>query len=335
MERKLASIQKIESLTPIKGADRIELAQILGWHTIVKKGEFEVGDLCIYFEIDSVLPKHPIFDFMEKYKYRVRTIKMKGVLSQGLAIPITNLPKLLKPNPGLDVTGLLGVTKYEPPQNNNGSIRGITKGKFPMFVPKTDEPRIQNIPYILERYKGEKFQITEKVDGCSSTFYYHEDNFGVCSRNLELRESDNNIHWKIARRYELEYNLKRYDSIAIQGEIIGPGIQSNRYKLDDIDLYVFNVWDIEERRYMLDFEVKSILTEIGLKSVPIWCESYTMMGDVDYIVGLTKGKSQINSDIDREGLVFRHKEGKYDPNIGRVSFKAINPNYLLKYEKEI
>lgn len=330
MERKLASIQKIEKLDDIEGADRIELATILGWRVIVKKGEFNEGDLAIFIEPDSILPEHPIFGFMEKYKYRVKTIKIRGVYSQGLALPITDLSKLFIIEPGVDITELIGITKYSPPIPQH--IAGETKGNFPMFIPKTDEPRIQSIPFILDQYKGEDFYISEKIDGSSSSFYYYKGEFGVCSRNIELKETNNNIYWFISEKYNLAHELKHIGNIVIQGEIIGPKIQKNRYGLDELDLYVFNSYDIENQYYHSIDDLKVITSRLGLKMVPIWCEHCILDHTVDDLIELSKGISMLTSNLIREGIVIRRREETHHPTIGRVSFKAINPDYLIKYE---
>jgi len=266
-ERKLATIQKIEKLVPIEGADLIEVAKIKGWQCVVKKGEFQEGDLCVYFEIDSFLPVKPEFEFLRKSSFktmadgsegfRLRTIKLKKEISQGLALPITiltknyHLPNVESINDILnyDVTELLGVKKYEAPIPAN--LAGKVKGSFPSFLIKTDEERIQNLNWndFYNRYKDVRFYVTEKVDGSSSTFYIKDDDFGVCSRNLELsrpeefvpgmimcndgieRSNQKNTFWKIEKLNNIEEKLKSLGyNIAFQGEVIGEGIQKNKYK---------------------------------------------------------------------------------------------------------
>ena len=167
--RKLVTIQKISDLKPIENADAIECAGVLGWHVVVKKGEFKIGDPCVYFEIDSLLPVVSEFAFLSKsgvkksyadgkeYEgYRLKTIRLRGQISQGLCLPISILdgkkyPTDSRKNPvyqtGTDVTSLLGVVKYEPviPANLSGQAKGL----FPGFIPKTDETRIQFCPKVL------------------------------------------------------------------------------------------------------------------------------------------------------------------------------------------
>jgi RNA ligase (TIGR02306 family) len=193
--RKLASIQKIEKVEPHPNADRLELATVLGWQCVVKKGDFKAGDLCVYFEIDSVLPDRPEFEFMRERKFRVRTIKLRGQLSQGLALKPEEAgikyPERL--SPGDDVSVLLGVTKYDPEAaRERGYVARTAKNRkrlkpFPQYIPKTDEPRLQNFPGVLEELKTTPFYITEKLDGCSATYFRDMDgSLVIASRNCTL-----------------------------------------------------------------------------------------------------------------------------------------------------
>lgn len=356
MERKLASVQVIKDLTPIEGADKIERATVLGWHLVVKKGEFQVGDKCVYCEVDSVLPEKPEFEFLRPRGFRIKTVKLRGQVSQGIAFPLTILPKppqtaLLGGAPfdperdlheGDDVTTLLGIKKYIP--QIPAQLSGKVKGTFPSFIPKTDETRIQSVPDVLKRHEGKMFIVTEKVDGSSMTVFLKGGEFGVCSRNLELYEDEKNSYWKMARQLDLENKLRSLNrNLSIQGELLGQGIQKNKYKLTGLDFYVFNVFDIDQYRY-LDFEeAQNIIKSLYLKSVPIVGEAKMTDVTVDDLVKLAEGdmklnaggdgKSLLNRETVREGLVFRPYKEEQDPELGRLSFKVINPKFLLKYDE--
>lgn len=231
MSRKLASIVIIEDLQPIESADFIEVAAVKGWKLVVKKNEFVIGDLAVYCEIDSFLPIRKEFEFLRKTSYkkmrdvegfRLKTIKLRGQISQGLLIPVSILGDL-RYEVGDDVTKQLGIMKYEPPIP--ASLVGIAKGSFPSFIPKTDEERIQNLSDQYERLKSHRYYITEKLDGSSVTYYLHNRQFGVCSRNLELVESVENSLWKVAIANGIEEKLRGFGkNMAIQGELIGEGI---------------------------------------------------------------------------------------------------------------
>ena len=138
--RKLASIQRIKALEPIPDADSIEKATVLGWQLVVKKGEFQVGDLCVYCEVDCLLPDRPEFEFLKNRGSRIRTIRLRGQVSQGICFPLSILPAGTPIEEDLEVTELLDIVKFEPPIP--ACLAGIQKGEFPSFIPKTDETRV-------------------------------------------------------------------------------------------------------------------------------------------------------------------------------------------------
>ena len=334
--RKLATIQKIKDLQPIAGADRIERATVLGWHVVVKKGDFQVGDYCVYCEIDSLLPEKPEFEFLRPRKFRIKTVRLRKQISQGIAFPTSILDDYedVEIKEGADVTDLIGVKKYEPPIPI--TMSGNVKGAFPGFIPKTDEIRIQSMPDVLTRSenRGKRCYVTEKIDGTSATYYLKDGEFGVCSRNLELRESEKNIHWIAARQYDLAARLRGLNqNIAIQVEIIGPKIQKNKYALAKPQLMVFNVFDINRYEFLSYEDFVSFTETLKLETVPILRDDYVLgQDDVDSLVRMSEGKSVVNPKILREGIVIRSVVETRDPEIGRLSFKVINPLFLLKFE---
>lgn len=338
--RKLASIQRITAINPIQGADKIERATILGWDCVVKKGEFEVGQLVIYIEVDSLLPKCIWSGFLwregdTKDKYRLRTVRLKGVTSQGLVLPVSVLGDgmLYHENlfEGRDVTDDLCIEKYEPPPPP-ACLQGKIKGLFPEFIPKTDETRIQSEPWILEKMQGKKIYITEKLDGTSCTIYLKDGVFGVCSRNLDLLETPENTQWKLARQLNLEEKLKSLGkNIALQGELIGEGIQGNKYKMVGYDFACFSIYDIDNRTYLSVNDFIETCRLLSIPTVPILSIYDTLSNtNVNYWVEKSKGNSVRNLSAEREGIVVRGVEEEYIHNYGRFSFKAINPNFLLK-----
>jgi len=335
--RKLASIQKVESVQPIEGADRLDLARVLGWQLVVRKGEFQSGELAIYCEIDSFLPIDPRFEYLRKscYKkladgtegFRIRTIKLRGQISQGLLVHVSQFPDVPL-EIGADVTNLLGIRKYEPPAP--ASLEGEVKGPFPGFIFKTDETRIQSVPGVLDRHRGKQFCLTEKLDGSSGTFYKHQGKFGVCGRNWEYQETPGNTFWQIARRYGLPDKLP--DGFAVQGEVIGEGIQGNPYKLIGQDLYVFQVLDIARSAFLGIDEMAAFCGQIALKTVPR-LETITLDHTVDELVALAGRPSVLNPQTPAEGIVCRPLTEERDVELERLSFKVVNPHFLLKYEQ--
>lgn len=351
--RELATLQEIAEVQPIEGADAIEKVRVKEWWCVAKKGEFKTGDKCVYFEIDSLLPdSNPAFAFLDKGRkkkmeldgkvytgFRLKTVKLRGQISQGLALPLATLFNgdfeypttsltLEDWTTGTDISELLGVVKYERPLP--AELTGKVKGNFPSFIPKTDEERVQNIASLIAESKGKSFYVTEKLDGTSLTVYKKDGVMGVCSRNLDLLETEGNLHWKMARKYNLEEVLP--EGLAIQGEIVGSGVQADALKLGENRLYVYNVYDIVEGRY-LDFEAfKAFCDRTGLTTVPILESDFFMLHTVPELLKMAEGYSTVSPDCLREGLVFRPlveeqvTEGKYR---GRLSFKAISNAYLL------
>lgn len=334
MMRKLASIQKIKSVHTIEGADAIEKAQVLGWQLVIRKGEFAAGDLCVYCEIDSVMPDKPEFEFVRAKSNRIKTIRLRGQVSQGICFPLSILPEGTEITEDLDVTDVLGITKYEPPVPAN--LAGVAKGMFPSFIPKTDETRVQVLEKVLRAYAGTACYVSEKLDGSSVTFYLKDDVFGVCSRNLDLAFSEENAMWKFAINLGLEGKLRALGrNIALQGEIVGEGIQKNKYKLKGQHIFFFNVFDIDAYSYVSLNDMRTLLKSLELYMVPVLEEGYMLESSIDALVAKSRCKSRLNAETIAEGIVIRPLEETIDRYVmqGRVSFKAINPDFLIRYDE--
>ncbi len=327
--RQLSSIQKIKRLEPIPNADAIERATVLGWQLVVKKDEFKEGDLCVYIEIDSLLPDKPVFEFMKPRGMRVRTIRLRGQISQGICFPLSILPAGVPMEEGLDVTAILEIEKYEPPIP--ASLSGIMKGGFPSFIPKTDETRVQVLQELLDKLKGELCYVTEKLDGSSVTYFIKDNVFGVCSRNLELIDTPENTLWKLARELQIEEKLIALKgNYALQGEVIGEGVQGNKYKLKGQRVYFFSVFDINAYKFLGYNDFVAMINQLGLANVPVFESGYVLSNSIEELVNKATGKSVLYN-VEREGIIIRPLTEKIDLT-GRVSFKAINPEFLLKYE---
>ena len=331
--RKLSRLETIIEINPIEGADLIEVATVQGWQVVVKKNEFKVGDHAAYFEIDSWIPE-VLAPFLTKkatagvYKgvagNRLRTVKLKGQISQGLLLSLDTLKKqgynLDNIQLGEDISELLNVKLYEPPVKPQ--LDGTVKGNFPSFITKTDEERVQNIKY--EDYLDKRFYITEKLEGSSMTVYYKDGELGVCSRNLDLKETDSNTFWQVANKYELRDKLCTQGvNIAIQGELIGPGIQGNIYKLDSLQFRPFSVFNIDSFKKESLFVIQFWCNLLGLEMVPLLERDVTLPTDRKELIKLADGVSQLNNKVKREGLVFRDFDNT-------TSFKVISNQYLLK-----
>jgi RNA ligase (TIGR02306 family) len=335
MERKLATVKRITDLRPIENADMIELASIGGWNVVVAKNVgHKVGDLVIYCEIDSFLPVREEFEFLRKSSYkkmgdqegfRLKTIRLRGQVSQGLILPMSVFGDFgWTAYEGLDVTERLGIVKYEPPIP--AELAGKVKGGFPSFIPKTDEERVQNL---TSEYDGWRFQskhqfyVTEKLDGSSATFYFKDGVFGVCSRNLELLETEGNTFWKVARQLKLEEWLGTHETnYSIQGELIGESVQGNPYKIKGQTVRFYNAFNIDTQEYLGFPDFIKLIDSMGLETVPVLDINFMLPDTVEELLKYADAKSALNPNFDREGVVIR----SFDRTI---SFKVISNKFLL------
>ena len=345
--RKLASIKPVTYIKPIEGADAIECAIVDdGWPVVVKKGEYKVGDVAIYLEIDSWVP-HELAPFLSKGQEpreyngvkgeRLRTVKLRGQVSQGLLLPINlNSPLADQVSLGDDVTEMLGIQRWEPPIP--AQLQGTMKGNFPHFIPKTDQERCQNLRKdIFETHIDEIYEVTVKLDGSSTTIYVKDGEVGVCSRNIDLKETEGNSFWKAARDQNIIEPLLKFCKssgidYAIQGELIGEGIQGNPEKLKGQRFYLFDIYSITEGRYLEPFErwaVLEVLVKTGadIEHVPIVDQDVCVAqayDTIDDLLEFAEGPS-LNPQTKREGLVFKSWESNF-------TFKAIANSYLLKHK---
>lgn len=343
--RKLASIRVISELKPIEGADFLQLAIVDGWQCVVRKGEFKVGQKVVYFEIDSWVPYLFAPFLMKDGKIRtfngvegdrIRTIKLRGQLSQGLVIPIPlDVEKAGLLAEGDDVTELLGVQKYE--RELPASLQGMAKGSFPSFIRKTDQERIQNMKRNFEKWKEENvwFEVTTKLDGSSMTVYCKDGQTGVCSRNLELKVEENpdNTFVKTMIDRNIHTALKKYcessnSNLALQGELMGPGIQGNREGFTSFKFFLYDIYDIDQQKYVDPVERMLIYVDLvdnfgmDIEHVPVVnLMTLEQFDSIEEVLSFAEGES-INNKV-REGIVFKSEDGQ-------ISFKAISNTFLLK-----
>jgi len=379
MERKLAHIEQILEVNNIPGADNILCAKILGWECVIaKKDNFKVSDKIIYIETDSIVPDKPEFEFLRDRKFRVKTIKLRGQISQGLVIPLPKdwtVKRSDRCSIGSDVTEELGITKYLSPSEQSELQREEEKIKleknrlkkflmryswfrklfltrkqkngFPYWVTKTDEERIQNMPKVLTQFADKEVYITEKIDYQSGTWTSKQvpkfqgllgkllplkkTIFVVCSRNFTTNAKDG-LYWKIAKRYNLEQICKENPGIIIQGEQGNIGVQNNKYNLSEPKMWVFNIINSNKNYYYNKEEMINFCCKYDLDIVPkiTTCKLSELGSTVQELVTYSKGYSIINTKIQREGVVVRCiEDGKK-----LLSFKVINPDFLLKYQDE-
>lgn len=339
-ERVMARVVTIDNVEKHPNADALDICTVGGWNIVTKIGEYKTGDLAVMCEIDSWVP-HELAPFLSKGKEpreykgvkgeRLKTAKLRGVVSQGLLLPMSALnieqdgvvyESLV--DEGCDVSEVLGIVKWEP--EIPAQLAGQVRGNFPSQIPKTNQERVQNIKKELSiaRNQGLQFVIEEKLEGSSLTMYLDlEDEFHVCSRNLDLKNDGANSFWRAAIKYDVE-NVMRQNNLrgyAIQAELLGPGIQANIYKLSDVEFYSFDVYDVKAARYLYPVERRELIANLGLNQVPVVCES-TTLGTMEEIISLADGKSMLYNTL-REGIVFKQLDGD-------MTFKSISAQYLIK-----
>ena len=410
-QRELCYVVTIDEIRPIPNYDRVEHARVGGWWVIVQKGQFNVGDPAIYFEIDSKVPSDKeCFAFLEKRNYKIKTLRMCKVISQGLLMHAEDFGWEIKEDndgspvieayiPGQDyswhradnesrfLTQKLGVT-YADDEDNKRKAPSVDKYKkmaqrhpnifkkswarwlmkrewgrklmfvffgkkkdkkngWPEWVVKTDEERVQNMPWILED-EGE-WIITEKIDGSSTTFTMKrgkrgKNEFYVCSRNVCFDSVDKpcyydtNIYWEMAQKYdmfkvlnELLERMPSADWVTIQGETYGAGVQKRDYSLTGHDFAAFNLITSDKGRWNSNAMKNLLENGFNVPCVPVVESSFSfnqldqLNGEtrLDKILTLAEGKSMIDG-LPREGLVLRSVDGTR-------SFKAVSNSFLLKY----
>jgi RNA ligase (TIGR02306 family) len=339
---KLASFETITEILPIEGADRIELARVQGWQSVIKKGEYKVGDQVIFVPIDTVLTPRPWNEFLwdkndPKKPIRVKTVKLRGTISQGLIFPksLVSAQEILDhmddPTEDVSIAGLLGITKYEKPVPAH--LAGQVAGEFPTeLLSKTDEDNLKSNIEVLEELKqADIVEATLKMDGTSATYIKESNsNFRVCSRNLELKDTESNVHWQMARKYNIVEKLN--PGYAIQGEISGPGIQGNPAGFNEVWLNVFNVIDLNSRK-----PLSRDSWNIAFIDIP-HVFKYWSWGKEEFVEETIDSLQKFVNDIKyptnnsfAEGLVLRGvKDGKlmYSQKLQKMlSVKIINQNY--------
>ena len=387
--KQLATIQTIKSLDPIPEKDRIFLASFekVDWKVIVGKEDFKVGDKCVYIEYDSVLPQKPEFEFLrarcwsEKWQgFRIRNMKMGTVFSQGIAFPLSILTDqypLHVLSEGIDVTEQLDIVKYDPEALEEAKLieqhkkYGLfmrfllripfiknflyptkkRRGNWPEWAHKSDETRVQILPYVYETYKGVNVYVTEKLDGQSSLFGMVSGKFTVCSRNINLPipskikgkyTVEKSKYWQTAEKFNIEKKLRKANKelkidLYIQGEQCGPAIQDNKLALPELRFFLYNIFDITHQRYYNFNETVEFCTIYGFEMVPLIAIKKFDWENIDQILKYSTGSSYFNTNIPREGIVVRSVEnmspGLWMANI--MSFKVVNPDFeLMFYKKE-
>lgn len=323
----LAFVGEVVYLMAVPKSDNLLLAAVTinkyaNWKGLVKKGDLHIGDLCVVFLPDSVLPHEERFSFMEKYQYRVRMQRYRGECSECLIMPLwfdeqTQMGLAV----GDDITSELGVKKYEKPLPK--ALCGNILRRLPSYIPRTDEPNYQQVDFSSVFAKKDRaYYITEKLDGTSTTAYRWNGHFGVCSRNWEIAEDDHNAYWKVANKYNLRETLP--EGYALQWETCGPAIQCNPLRLKNVDGFAFDVYDIANRKYLTMRMLIMFCNRIGFPVVRILRQGKRIDAETLLIYAKEEAKGFYENGKNREGVIVRCQRNLMGR---RISFKVLNIDY--------
>ena len=360
----LASIQKILWKKEIKGADNIELVGVLGWQVVTKKNQFQIGDLCVYIQIDTVVPDKPEFQFLKERNFRIRTIKLKKELSQGILFKIEEVlhtTDYSKFREGKDVTTILEIKKYEKPDNNPIKyekprmpkiwykkliyllrynilykafpyLRPKTRSPFPTnLVSITDEERIQNIPEILKKYQGKEFVVSYKLDGSSITIIHNKvlgsSKYRICSRRFELHDTKNDWY-RVFKETNFEKHIVKLVNHYKTNDIIiqGEAIGKFNGNYHNLQRDDIRVFNIYVNGKRLNqMDFIQICLELNIPHCPLYA-NLSLNYTMEEILKLSEINDCINPKVPSEGLIWRCVDGS-------LSFKVINNKYLLKNQE--
>ena len=347
MSRKLASVQRIWEVESIDDADRIELAHVLGWQCVVNKGQFRPMDIGVYFEIDSFLPVRKEFEFLRASSYkktdimgegfRLRTMRFRGQISQGLLLPLSQFPELpADATVGDDVTELLGVRKWEIEER--ATTGGTVIGTLPYDIPHTDETRVQEMPELIQAFAGLHYYISTKMDGSSHSLGIDENGFHVTGHNYEYKDDGSSSFYELIKvrnyqeKMETYIRQERLKTLTIQGELCAPGIQKNRLRLAKPEWYVFTVRENGKRVGLR--RMQAICEILEMKTVPIEEIGFDLPSKYPTVEALLeRADGDYPNGGKKEGIVIRPKEPIFCPLISAsLSMKVVSNKYLLKNE---
>ena len=318
---KLCSIERIKSVETHPNADSLDIATVLGYKAIVKRGQYKSGDLICFIQPDCVLPDAPWATFYKSKSSRTKAIKLRGSWSMGIIESLDNVGLFFRDSyeEGYEVSQILGVIKYEPPAPQSLDAKGL----LPFGIFKTDEERFQNlenIPY------GEIVDVSLKYDGSSASYAFKNDEFAICSRSLHLKEESLNKYTKIAKDLQIKEKLTAFCqnhkvNLCLRGEMFGSGIQgleNNPHSKKPLGFALFSVLNLDTLKYELKdspFYFTKVAAELGLEAVKIAEENVALTPELinkyDELINKIDGNSF-------EGVVIKGKS---------FSFKVINKHY--------
>lgn len=353
MSTNLATIQKIKNVRKHPNADSLDLVQVLGWQVVTKRDEYKENDLCVYIAIDTIVPDKPEFEFLRNKNFRIKPIRLRKEESAGICFPLSILPgyqcltadgngcfrSWIDSNGenkvifeiGDDISDLIGVKHYEKPVP--AELVGQVVGGLPGFLIMTDELNLRSYPEAVPELYGRPYYITRKQDGSSGTYFIRNGEFGVCSRRIQLKESETNGFWRMARKYNIEVALKKTFpnmDVAVQGECVGPGVQGNRIGLKELEFHVFSLFDIVKRHYLEFGFVEAFCKGNNIPMVPLITAGNVFPHTLEELITMANGEKYPNGNP-AEGIVIRPMVSFYSQTLKKEwSGKVLNENYKEK-----
>lgn len=346
MAGKIASIEVVTALNPIDGADNIELATVLGWNVVVRKGEFSVGEKILFLELDAQPPDEEVYWFLwgadgsgqRKENFRVRTKKLRGVFSQGVVFKLVGVfASLVACGVGESVAERLNITHYTKESRYTRPGQGDILAPMPAYLKKTDEDNVKSIPMILTELQGKPWYATVKYDGMSATYCidpFAERGLVVCSRNFIVKDRESCPFWSVARKYDLEHKMQTLygmGDVFIQGEVVGPGIQGNALGLKEVEFRLFSVTNIKTGVRLGLSATETVAIVLGVPMVAMWEYGAVFSKTAEELQAMADAACYGNG-VPAEGLVFREESQSVRCLTlgGPISFKIMNRHYKEK-----
>jgi len=351
MSKLIIEICQIDKVEHHSNADKLDIVTVKGWNCIVSRDQFKVGDLVVFCPPDSIIPNNLIeqykLEFLKK-NGRVDTVKLRGYISQGLILDLKCLigKTGVYAREGMDVAEVLGITKYEPPEDNIQLQGKPTKRKRnPNFSVYTD---IQNINNYNTVFKEEDYVvITEKIHGTNfragrlliytgsiwgkiKSWFCGKYEFVYGSHNVQMGVINNrknfygeNVYGQIAKKYKLAEIIP--EDYIIYGEIYGKKIQKLEYGMGNgIGMRIFDVK--YKGNYLNQPDLERFCVQLKLQLVPIL---YVGKFSQEVLKKFTIGNTALCDNHIKEGCVVKSYIEENHPQIGRKILKSVNPEYLL------
>lgn len=316
---------EIKQMLKHPNADTLSLTNAFAYPVVVRTEDFKVGDKVVYVPIDAIVPvDNPHFTFLGKHN-RIKAARLRGIFSMGLLVPADPDMEL-----GSDVAERWGIKKWEPPEegiSNDGKLKtGGDCEHVPFFFPRYDVENYLRYPNVFQ--DGEEVVVTEKIHGANSRFIWKDERLWVGSHNTAKKPDTTNMWWRLAAQYDLENKLKNAPNMIFYGEAYGC-VQDLNYGAAPGQAFLrfFDIFDLQTGGWLDYLQFRAVIDNLGLLPVPVlFCGPWNK----DFIQGFVDGKTALDGDHIREGIVIKTAKERFDQIIGRPMLKWVSEAYLLR-----